>query len=488
MRVHFFLTMTCMLNSTALAFENENAAEVTTGNQSITSLLPNNSCGSSDDGFHKVVIDYGGELIWQSNEQNLVFSGTFWGSLITVLPSMFFIERFSPRHVLQTAVAVYIVISAITPYLATHYGYLPVFIARSIMGLGEGFVAPSYTTIIGNWFPASEKSTAVSMFTTGNQLAAAVGNPVVAAVCASEFGWPWIFYIAGFAGTCWSIVWFFTASNHPAKVKLMTKKEKEYLLANVTKKISKSEKTHKVPYAKILTSPAFLAQLQCQFVVNFMLTLFQTYLPTYFKELLQLGVIANGNFIAIPNMCNMVFKMVWGIGIDKMKEKKICSSTKAVKISQGIASYGCALALILIAYFVDCSNPTTGLILFCFLYCCQGTFVSGFYTSLLCLAPQYTATLSAISMFCALLGRLFTPAIVGFFRQKGTPSEWKNIFVGCAISLIISGTIFLMFGSGEVQEWAKIKDDVEMKENVMTEEEKLNEISARVIQEESLCV
>uniref|UniRef100_A0A8R1ES88 Uncharacterized protein n=1 Tax=Caenorhabditis japonica TaxID=281687 RepID=A0A8R1ES88_CAEJA len=72
-------------------------------------------------------------------------------------------------------------------------------------------------------------------------------------------------------------------------------------------------------------------------------------------------------------MCNMVFKMVWGIGIDKMKEKKICSSTKAVKISQGI-------------------------------------------------------------------------------------------------------------------EWAKIKEDVEMKENVMTEEEKLNEISARVIQEESLCV
>uniref|UniRef100_A0A8R1EGV4 MFS domain-containing protein n=1 Tax=Caenorhabditis japonica TaxID=281687 RepID=A0A8R1EGV4_CAEJA len=60
----------------------------------------------------------------------------------------------------------------------------------------KGFVAPSYTTIIGNWFPASEKSTAVSMFTTGNQLAAAVGNPVVAAVCASDFGWPWIFYIA----------------------------------------------------------------------------------------------------------------------------------------------------------------------------------------------------------------------------------------------------------------------------------------------------
>lgn len=47
----------------------------------------------------------------------------------------------------------------------------------------------------------------------------------------------------------------------------------------------------------------------------------------------------------------------------------------------------------------------------------MGTFVSGFYTSLLSLAPQYTATMSAISMFVAMIGRLTTPAVMSMFRK-----------------------------------------------------------------------
>lgn len=32
----------------------------------------------------------------------------------------------------------------------------------------------------------------------------------------------------------------------------------------------------------------------------------------------------------------MIFKVVWGIGIDKLKENKILSNTKAVKVSHGV--------------------------------------------------------------------------------------------------------------------------------------------------------
>ncbi|CAP31254.1 Protein CBG12247 [Caenorhabditis briggsae] len=466
MRIHFALTMTCMVNSTALAVRNEAAAAAGNSNFSLVEeidLVTNGQCGSAEDtGQQKVVVDYGGDLVWTSYEQNLIFSGTFWGSLITVLPSMFFIERFSPRHVLQLAVAAYILVTVITPFLATHFGYFSVFLARVGMGLGEGFIIPTNNAIIGNWFPSAEKSTALSIFTLGNQIASAGGSPVVAALCASDLGWQATFYFAGglepatsrFKGksvtmstnapteeriimkrnrcsleeimrdaeekvykwrkdqydlkvdgktesgnnetfgidsivasgneedvgernsddgtfltdrselneieegetrnawrcqsnqdlqriyflvtttrilaTIWSIIWFFTASSHPSKVKIMTKKEREYLLANTMKKINKSKKSPSVPYAKILTSPAFLAQLQCQFFVNMVMTLFQIYLPAYFKEVLHLGVIANGTFTSIPNIFNMIFKIVWGIGIDRLKEMKILSNTAAL--------------------------------------------------------------------------------------------------------------------------------------------------------------
>ncbi|PIC39944.1 hypothetical protein B9Z55_011465 [Caenorhabditis nigoni] len=481
MRIHFALTMTCMVNSTALAVRNE-AAE-TAGNSNFSlieeiDLVSNGQCGSAEDtGQQKVVVDYGGTLVWTSYEQNLIFSGTFWGSVITALPSMFLIERFSLTRVLQIAIAYYTILTVATPFLATHFGYFAVFIARVAMGLGEGFIVPSNNAIIGNWFPSAEKSTALSIFTLGNQVASAGGSPVVAALCASDLGWQATFYFAGILATIWSIIWFFTASSHPSKVKIMTKKEREYLLANTMKKINKTK---------------------CSFCITMIMTLFQIYLPAYFKEVLHLGVIANGTYSSIPNIFNMVTKIVWGIGIDKLKEMKILSNTAAVKVSQGAASYGGAFTLFLLAFFVDCSNPTTALIILCGMYATQGTFVSGFYTSLLSLAPQYTATMSAISMFCSLIGSLMTPAVASLMRKEGTLAEWKNIFIILALLHIISGSIFILFGSGDLQEWAKIEEnDVELKEKEqlqisegVKEEDVIRERfeSLARIRENSICV
>ncbi|PIC31300.1 hypothetical protein B9Z55_012048 [Caenorhabditis nigoni] len=464
MRMHIAITMTCMINSTALVFESDSA--IVDNSSSIfeeVELVSNGACSANNDNHKKVVVDYGGQLVWNSQEQNLIFSGTFWGSIITVLPSMFFINRYSPRYVLQAAVGCYILMTAITPYIATHFGPYPVFISRVIMGLGEGFILPANNAILANWFPSAERSTAISLFTTGNQMAGAGGNPVAASLCASSFGWPSIFYFASIVSTIWSVCWFLTASNQPSKCKVMTKTEKEYLDANVVRRSNKTNRSLVVPYSKILKSPAFLAQLLCQFVINSIVTLLQIYLPNYFKDVLHLGVIANGTYTSVPNIVNFALKIVWGIAIDKAKEKKKISGTFAVKLSQSIANFGGAIFMILITFYVDCTNPQLGFFFFCMMYCCMGTLVSGFYTSLLSLAPKYTATMSSISVFCAMLGRLSTPAIVGLIKKNNTLSEWQTLFLVCAGANIVCGAVFLIFGSGELQEWGEEDQEKEMK-------------------------
>uniref|UniRef100_A0A8R1EDL5 Uncharacterized protein n=1 Tax=Caenorhabditis japonica TaxID=281687 RepID=A0A8R1EDL5_CAEJA len=161
----------------------------------------------------------------------------------------------------------------------------------------------------------------------------------------------------------------------------------------------------------------------------------------------------NGTYTSVPNVVNFALKIIWGITIDKAKERKYVSGTFAVKLSQSIANFGGALFLILIANFVDCTNPSTGFLFFCLMYGCMGTLVSGFYTSLLSLAPKYTATMSSISVFCAMLGRLLTPAVVGLIKKDDTLAEWQTLFLCCAAANLICGTVFLVFGSGELQEW-----------------------------------
>ncbi|CAB3405764.1 unnamed protein product [Caenorhabditis bovis] len=483
MRMHLAITMTCMVNSTALILESTLESDLMNGTLiEEVKAVSDGVCDVQDgNNLKKVIVDYGGELVWTNQEQNLIFSGTFWGSIITVLPSMFFINRHSPRLVLQAAIAVYIGMTILTPYLALNYGPYPVFASRFIMGLGEGFILPTNNALLANWFPSAERSTAISLFTTGNQLAGAGGNPIAASLCASSYGWESVFYFIGGISIIWSVIWTATSSNQPSKCKTMNKIERQYLEANVIRRSNKTQKDQNVPYGKILRSPAFWAQLQCQFVINSVVTLFQIYLPSYFKDVLHLGVIANGTYTSVPNIVNFAIKIVWSILIDRAKEKKKINPTVAVKLSQSVANFGAATALICIAFFVDCTNPTLAFIIFCFMYGCMGTFVSGFYTSLLSLAPRYTATMSSISVFCAMMGRLLTPAIVGLIKKEGNLAEWQMLFLLSAFANVMCGVIFLIFGSGELQDWGKEDEEKEMQKI----EEKQNLKDENVVENET---
>ncbi|VDM66332.1 unnamed protein product [Strongylus vulgaris] len=218
MRMHLAITMTCMVNSTAISLMEEEVYYPEHFNSTIDYELVEQR--RAEDG-HTIVVDYGGTLTWSHQMQNFIFSGTFWGALVVVGPSTLVYHRCSPRLLLVAAVAIYIVSTAVTPFLAVHFGTYPVFIARVFMGFGEGFVIPSINAMIANWFPVEEKGTVLALYTTGNQFAGtsqlsfkknlqmnycskqdkkfpgAAGNPLAAAFCASSLGWPAVFYFIG---------------------------------------------------------------------------------------------------------------------------------------------------------------------------------------------------------------------------------------------------------------------------------------------------
>lgn len=50
-----------------------------------------------------------------------------------------------------------------------------------------------------------------------------------------------------------------------------------------------------------------------------------------------------------------------------------------------------------------------------------------------------------------------------FFTQK-TPKEWQVAFYIAAVIYVLGAIFFLIFSDGEVQEWAKDEEDMEMLE------------------------
>ena len=146
---------------------------------------------------------------WSRTEQNWLFSASFWGGVTTVIPSILISHRLSPRIVFAVSIAMKVCefripfdkslqANALLPILArTSFSFYGVFGARFVLGLAEPFIYPAINTIIGNWFPMEERSTAVALFTTGNQLAMFIGNPIAAWLCHSKLGWPAVYYMTG---------------------------------------------------------------------------------------------------------------------------------------------------------------------------------------------------------------------------------------------------------------------------------------------------
>jgi ACS family hexuronate transporter-like MFS transporter len=88
--------------------------------------------------------------------------------------------------------------------LAASVGMLAV--SRFLLGLGEGGGFPAATKVITEWFPVTERSTAMGIVNAGTAVGAVIAPPAIAAIVL-QAGWRWVFVASGAAGLVWAVCW-----------------------------------------------------------------------------------------------------------------------------------------------------------------------------------------------------------------------------------------------------------------------------------------
>uniref|UniRef100_A0A1I7WV72 MFS_1_like domain-containing protein n=1 Tax=Heterorhabditis bacteriophora TaxID=37862 RepID=A0A1I7WV72_HETBA len=138
MNANLAITITCMINSTAIALNQEAENPVTSNfvsNATNGSLLEDiefstvsnlHHCRLNNNGTRKI-LDYG----------NYLFSASFKGAIVAIIPSIYLVQRTSPKLLLMLCIANKAMMNAVIPYLAVNYGYNAVFGARFVLGLGD---------------------------------------------------------------------------------------------------------------------------------------------------------------------------------------------------------------------------------------------------------------------------------------------------------------------------------------------------------------
>jgi MFS transporter, ACS family, hexuronate transporter len=88
--------------------------------------------------------------------------------------------------------------------LATSFAMLAA--SRFLLGVGEGGGFPAATRAVAEWFPTSERATAMGIINAGTAVGAVVAPPLIALVL-SYTNWRWIFVLTGAFGLIWVAWW-----------------------------------------------------------------------------------------------------------------------------------------------------------------------------------------------------------------------------------------------------------------------------------------
>lgn len=199
------------------------------------------------------------------------------GYALMQVPAGIMAEKFGPKKMLTFALVWWSAFTILTGVVRNH-GLL--YTMRFLFGVGEGPMYPSNAVFNTYWFAKSEKGRASSALLAGSYFGPVIA-PFVTIAIYQAFGWEAVFFIFGAIGIIIAALWVIIAKDLPEHHKMVNEAEKAYIMENrdVVQTTKKS-----APWGLFFKRFSFFAIAGQYFVVQFVITLFLIWLPTYLQE------------------------------------------------------------------------------------------------------------------------------------------------------------------------------------------------------------
>ena len=129
------------------------------------------------------------------------------------IPSGALGDRIGPRRVLTRIVLWW---SAFTSLTGAVSSYALLIVTRFCFGMGEAGAYPNSSAVIARWFPAHQRAQALGLLWMTSQLGGAIA-PLLVVPIQVRWGWRASFWVFGFLGVAWAIVWYWWFRDTPAE-------------------------------------------------------------------------------------------------------------------------------------------------------------------------------------------------------------------------------------------------------------------------------
>ncbi|KAJ8681208.1 hypothetical protein QAD02_016995 [Eretmocerus hayati] len=386
---------------------------------------------------------------WSEPVQGMILSSFYWGYVITQVPGALIAERFGGKHTLGLGMLITAILTMAIPFAVEWGDYPALIVLRILMGLGEGVTLPALNVMLSQWTPPDERSKTGSFVYVGAPLGTVFANSLSGLIL-QHSKWQMVFYFFGLMGALWYAIWLLTCYSTPREHPFISDKEAAYLEQQL--KIHVHEDPPPVPWRRMLTSMPMFALIAVQVGHDWGFYTVANDLPKYMAHVLHYPVDQNGYLSSIPYVGMWLCCLVTSCLADWLISSGLLSITSVRKLGTTLASIGPGLFL-LAASYAECDR-TLVVAMFILGVTMLGCGIPSLKVNSLDLSPNYAGSVQAISNGAAACTGIITPMIVGFLTEGGqTIGQWRTVFWIIFAILITTNIFYLIFGSGEVQEW-----------------------------------
>ncbi|XP_056633020.1 sialin-like isoform X1 [Diorhabda sublineata] len=400
----------------------------------------------------KELPDFGPRYDWDEQIQGLILGSYFWGYTILSLPAGSISEWFGPAKVIFWATLVTGIFNSLcVPASWVHYSLL--IVCRFVIGALGGLVYPALQVLIAKWAPPAEKGKFVAGL-MGNTLATCLTWPLVGAIITAS-NWNWGYQMITIQIVVFLIIFYFVAADSPDDHKFITPEEVEFIKEAQGASVSKKKRAP--PYKEIFTNLPFWILNILHFGNLWGLYVQLQSVPKFMAEVVGFSLKESGIYGALPHLMRMFFGTAYGAIGDHLKKKGV--SAKVIRKSFILGSHIIPGILMFSICLIGCDwMPLLALLTFSMAI--NGAAVLTNLQNPQDLAPNFAGTIFGIISCIGGTTGFLVPAITGIFiKDHNGMKEWSYTFILGGGVYVVTGIIFILFGSVEEQSWNRAADE-----------------------------
>jgi MFS family permease len=357
-----------------------------------------------------------------------VFSAFAYFYLVFQIVGGWLGDKFGPRKTLTVCALVWAG-ATILSGLAT--GLTSLFLARMLLGLGEGATFPTATRAMASWFSAEKRGFAQGFTHAFARLGNAVTPPLVVALMTAT-SWRGSFIILGCVSLVWVVWWAVSFRDNPADHPHITQAELSQL-----PEYRQFKDRPKVPWGRLFKR--MMPVTITYFCYGWILWLFLSWIPQYFLhsyhlDLKKSAVFASGVFFA-----GVLGDWFGGVYSDHLYKKtgNLNTARRNVVVVCFLLTFASLFPLWLVH-----DLTVSAICLSCAFFCVEFT-IGPMWAIPMDIAPKFSGTASGMMNTGSAAAAIVSPLLGGWMID--TTGNWEMPFiVSMALMLLGSITAFAM--------------------------------------------